>query len=122
MADAPYNLNGKMREYFADVADIDAEDHSTNTCIRKGLEALGYSGSINKMLGDWARANYSGTAYSINTALRAFFAEDMVGEVGTHVNTLASQFFAGETPTPLYTWEANLTTWETEFRAWENIG
>lgn len=122
MAESQNSLNGRMREYFADVADVDAESYSTNTCIRLGLEKLGYTGSINKMLGDWARANFSGTAYSLNTALRAFFAEDMTGEVGSNINTLARQFFAGVGPGESVTWDKMLTSWDAEYRAWENIG
>ena len=44
------SFNGLLREYFSDVAGITSGSKSLNDSIRVGLQALGYSGSINNML------------------------------------------------------------------------
>ena len=50
------NNNTILKEFFADLAGTDATGKSFNTCLRLGLEAAGYSGSISTMLRAWANA------------------------------------------------------------------
>ncbi len=44
------SFNTIMREYFSDIAGITSGSKSLNDSIRVGLEALGFSGSLGKML------------------------------------------------------------------------
>jgi len=111
MAYTGNSFNGFIREYFADVAGVTGK--SLNDSIRLGLEELGYSGSLNKMLREWADAN-SATGTSINSALRGLMRE-MVGETGVSIPSMADEYF-GQT-----TWNTILTVWEDESRKWDYI-
>lgn len=113
MAFEGQSFNGFLREYFSDVAGITSKSKSLNDSVRAGLEKLGYSGSLNKMLRQWAD-DYSATGTSINSALRSLMAE-MVGETGVSIPSMAEEYF-GKT-----TWDTMLTVWEDEVRLWENI-
>jgi len=112
MAYSGNNFNGFLREYFSDVAGISSGSKSLNDSMRAGLETLGYSGSLNKMLREWADA-YSATGTSINSALRSLFAE-MQGESGTSIGSMMTEYAAT-------TWNTILTPWEDEVRLWNYI-
>lgn len=115
------SINGRLREYFADIAGIDHTVNSTNTCIRQGLEALGFSGSINKMLKDWA-IDVSGGNSSFNTASTRAFVSSLIGESSTSWNTAGREFFGGVlSPETANNWENLSVAWEDEDRLWENI-
>jgi len=105
------SFNGFIREYFADVAGVTGK--SLNDSIRLGLESLGYSGSLNKMLRSWADDN-SASGTSINSALKGLMSE-MVGETGVSIPSMADEYF-GKT-----TWNTILTVFEDEDRKWNFI-
>lgn len=104
------SFNGLIREYFADIAGVTGK--SLNTSIRLGLEALGYSGALTKMLRQWADDN-SAQGTSINSALRNLMAE-MDGEVGVSIGSMMEEYAS-------VNWNVNLTPWEDEDRKWDYI-
>jgi len=107
------SFNGLLREYFSDVAGITSGSKSLNDSIRLGLQALGYSGSINNMLTQWANSQ-GGAGTSINTALRTAFA-DMQGETGVSIGGMADEYLGN------INWNSILTKFEDEDRKWNFI-
>ena len=107
------SFNGLLREYFSDVAGITSGSKSLNDSIRLGLQALGYSGSINNMLKKWANSQ-GGAGTSINTALRKAFA-DMQGETGVSIGGMADEYLGN------INWNSILTKFEDEDRKWNFI-
>ena len=102
-----------MKEYFSDVAGITSGSKSLNDSIRSGLVALGYSGSLGKMLKEWANSQ-GGAGTSVNSALRAAFA-DMVGETVVSVGSMSDEYMGK------IKWESILTKFEDEDRKWNFI-
>ena len=80
------SFNTIMREYFSDVAGITSGSKSLNDSIRVGLEALGFSGSLGKMLKESANVE-GGAGTSVNSAVRGAYAH-MVGETGVSVGSM----------------------------------
>lgn len=111
----PNSFNGIIREYFADIADIDPASKSLNDCMRAGLEALGYSGSLNNMLKQWAKAT-AGAGVSINTAFRLALID--LGGTASSINTLVTEVMQDDS----LTWGGMTAKWEDESRVWESIG
>ena len=107
------SFNGLLREYFSDVAGITSGSKSLNDSVRLGLEALGYSGSINNMLKQWA-IEQGGAGTSINSGLKAAYL-DMQGEQGRSINTLSGEYFGN------INWNTILTKFEDEDRMWNFI-
>ena len=107
------SFNGLLREYFSDVAGITSGSKSLNDSIRLGLQALGYSGSINNMLKQWANSQ-GGAGTSINTVLRKAFA-DMQGETGASIGGMADEYLGN------INWNSILTKFEDEDRKWNFI-
>ena len=107
------SFNGLLREYFSDVAGITSGSKSLNDSIRLGLQALGYSGSINNMLKQWS-IEQGGAGTSINTALRTAFA-DMQGETGVSIGCMADEYLGN------INWNSILTKFEDEDRKWNFI-
>ena len=109
------NNNTILKEFFADIAGIDATGKSWNHCIRAGLEAKGYSGSISSMLRAWANATASTSNLSVNSALKLAFAT----AVGSSQSSLAGLTgdFVGESPN----WEDQAQAWSSEQRAWNTF-
>ena len=105
--------NTLIKEYFADMAGVSPQTLTFNTCIRKGLEAAGYTGSLNKMLRDWA-IDTAGAGTSINTAFRLALI-DLGGE-GYSINTLI-----GSALDNTETWATQAAKWEDEDRLWNYI-
>ena len=106
------SFNELIKEYFLDIAGLTTA-HSVNDAMRAGLESLGHSGSLNKMLCAWAN-DQAGTTVSINTALRSAFA-DMVGESSTGLESMAVEYFQ-----PI-NFDSILVKWEDEDRKWNFI-
>tara|TARA_R100000664_G_C2638412_1_gene64606 strand:+ start:27 stop:374 length:348 start_codon:yes stop_codon:yes gene_type:complete len=109
------NNNTILKEYFADLAGIDATGKSWNACLRAGLEAKGYSGSISSMLRAWANATASTSNLSVNSALKLAFAS-ATGATQASLAGLTGDF-VGETPN----WEDQLQAWNAEERKWNQI-
>ena len=109
------NNNTILKEYFADLAGVSSNDRSFNTCLRLGLEAAGYSGSLNSMLRAWGNATAGTSNLSVNQALKLAFAT----AVGSTQSSLAGLIgdFAGESPN----WEASFQSWNLEQRKWNLI-
>ena len=107
------SFNTIMREYFSDVAGITSGSKSLNDSIRVGLEALGFSGSLGKMLKEWANSQ-GGAGTSVNSALRTAFA-DMVGETGVSVGSMGEEYMGK------IKWDEILTKFEDEDRNWNFI-
>ena len=111
----PNHINQVIKEWFADAADIDVNSGSWNDVVRAGLEALGYSGQITRMLKEWA-IDHAGVGTSINTALRKA-AIDM-GGTGSHIQPLLRTALQDDS----LTWGNWAVKWEDEDRVWESIG
>jgi hypothetical protein len=107
------SFNSLLREYFSDVAGISSGSKSLNDSIRLGLEALGYSGSINNMLKQWS-IEQGGSGTSINSALKNAYL-DMQGEQGKSINTLSGEYFSN------INWNTILIKFEDEDRKWSLI-
>jgi hypothetical protein len=107
------SFNSIMREYFSDIAGIASGSKSLNDSVRAGLEELGYSGSLGKMLKEWANSQ-GGAGTSINSALRIAFA-DMEGETGVSINAMGDEYMGK------INWEGILTKFEDEDRKWNFI-
>ena len=104
--------NTILKEFFADLAGTDATGKSFNSCLRLGLEAEGYSGSINSMLRAWANATAGTSHLSVTSALKLAFATAQ----GSTQSSLAGLVgdFAGETPN----WSDQLQAWNAEGRTY----
>lgn len=113
--DMAISNNRILKEYFADLAGIDADGRSWNGCLRAGLEASGYSGSLNSMLRAWANATAGTSNASVNSALKLAFAS----AEGSTQSSLAGLVgdFAGENAN----WETASQAWEDEARKWNFI-
>ena len=107
--------NRILKEYFADLAGIDANTTSFNGCLRAGLEAAGYTGSISTALRAWANATAGTTNASVNSALKLAFAS-AIGSTQSSLSGLVGDF-AGDTAN----WEASLQAWNSESRKWNLI-
>ena len=103
--------NEQLKEYFCDIAGVNT-NRSFNDAMRKGLESLGFSGGLNKMLKAWAE-DQAGVSASITDAFRLAMA-DMVGETSTFIGDLAKEYTAT-------TWNTIHTKWEDEDRKWNYI-
>ena len=106
------NNNTILKEFFADLAGTDATGKSFNTCLRLGLEAAGYSGSISTMLRARANATAGTSNLSVNSALKLAFAT----AVGSTQSSLAGLVgdFAGESPN----WSDQLQSFAQEGRTY----
>jgi len=109
------NNNTILKEFFADMAGIDATGKSWNHCVRAGLEELGYSGSISSMLRAWANATAGTSNLSVNSALKLAFAT-AVGSTQASLSGLVGDF-TGESAQ----WEDQLQSWNQETRKWNLI-
>ncbi len=107
--------NRILKEYFADLAGVDANALSFNGCVRAGLEEAGYSGSISSMLRAWANATAGTSNASVNSALKLAFAS-AAGSTQSSLSGLVGDF-AGESAN----WESSLQAWEDEARKWNLI-
>jgi hypothetical protein len=107
--------NTILKEYFADLAGIDASTKSFNGCLRAGLEAAGYTGSLSTALRAWANATAGTTNASVNSALKLAFAS-AIGSTQSSLSGLVGDF-AGDTAN----WEASLQAWNSESRKWNLI-
>ena len=106
------NINDLWKEYWLDVAGTTTAK-SINDAMRAGLEALGFSGSLNKMFKAWA-VDQGGTSASITQALKLTFA-DMVGETTEGLTAMMPEYLIH------INWNAILTKWEDEDRQWAYI-
>ena len=107
--------NTILKEFFADLAGTDATGKSWNACVRAGLEAKGYTGSISSMLRAWANATAGTSNLSVNSALKLAFAS-ATGSTQSSFAGLVGDF-AGENAN----WETQAQAWESEQRAWETF-
>ena len=96
------HINSLLKEYWLDVAGSTTAK-SLNDAMRAGLTALGFSGSIGKML-----------KASISVALKNAMA-DMVGETVSDV-TAGLKEYMGQ-----INWNALLVKFEDEDRQWSYI-
>ncbi len=106
------NINELWKEYWLDVAGTSTAK-SVNDAMRAGLEALGFSGSLNKMLKAWA-VDQGGTSASITQAMKLTFA-DMVGETSEGLTAMMPEYLIHKD------WDAILTKFEDEDRMWDFI-
>ena len=106
------NINDLWKEYWLDVAGTSTAK-SVNDAMRAGLEALGYSGSLGKMLKSWA-VDQGGTSATINQAIKLAFA-DMVGETTEGLSAMMPEY------TIHNSWSSILTKFEDEDRKWNFI-
>jgi hypothetical protein len=110
-----FSNNTLLKEFFADLAGTDATGKSFNTCLRLGLEAAGYSGSINSMLRAWANATAGTSNQSVTSALKLAF-NTAAGSTQSSLSGLLGDF-TGESPN----WEAQAQSWNAEVRKWETF-
>ena len=106
------NINDLWKEYWLDVAGTSTAK-SVNDAMRAGLEALGYSGSLGKMLKAWA-VDQGGTSATINQAIKLTFA-DMVGETTEGLSAMMPEYMIHNS------WSTILTKFEDEDRKWNFI-
>ena len=106
------NINELWKEYWLDVAGTSTAK-SVNDAMRAGLEELGYSGSLNKMLKAWA-VEQGGTSATINQAIKLTFA-DMVGETTESTTAMMPEYLKH------ISFSTILTKWEDEDRMWDYI-
>tara|TARA_R100001510_G_C7648202_1_gene205513 strand:+ start:1409 stop:1756 length:348 start_codon:yes stop_codon:yes gene_type:complete len=104
--------NTILKEFFADLAGTDATGKSFNSCLRLGLEAEGYSGSINSMLRAWANATAGTSNLSVTSALKLAFAT-AVGSTQSSLAGLTGDF-VGESPN----WSDQLQSFAQEGRTY----
>ena len=83
------NLNEVWKEYWMDIAGTTTAK-SLNYAMRAGLEALGHSGGLNKMLKAWA-IDQGGTTASITHAMKLTFA-DMTGESSGGLTSMMPEY------------------------------
>ena len=106
------NINDLWKEYWLDVAGTSTAK-SVNDAMRAGLEELGFSGSLNKMLKAWA-VDQGGTSATITQAMKLTFA-DMVGETSEGLTAMMPEYLIHSD------WDAVLTKWEDEDRKYNFI-
>ena len=107
------HINSLLKEYWLDVAGSTTAK-SLNDAMRAGLTALGFSGSISKMLKAWANDQAGTSNASISVALKNAMA-DMVGETVYDV-TAGLKEYMGQ-----INWNALLIKFEDEDRQWSYI-
>jgi len=107
------HINSLLKEYWLDVAGT-TTSKSLNDAMRAGLTALGFSGSLNKMLKAWANDQAGTSNASISVALKNAMA-DMVGETVSDV-TAGLKEYVGR-----INWNALLVKFEDEDRQWSYI-
>jgi len=110
-----FSNNTLLKEFFADLAGTDATGKSFNTCLRLGLEAAGYSGSINSMLRAWANATAGTSNQSVTSALKLAF-NTAAGSTQSSLSGLIGDY-VGDTPN----WSDQLQAWNTEGRTYAEI-
>ena len=106
------NINELWKEYWLDVAGTSTAK-SVNDAMRAGLEELGFSGSLNKMLKAWAE-DQGGTSATITQAMKLTFA-DMVGETSEGLTAMMPEYLKH------ISFSTILTKWEDEDRQWDYI-
>jgi len=106
------NINDLWKEYWLDIAGTSTAK-SINDAMRAGLETLGFSGSLNKMLKAWA-VDQGGTSATITQAMKLTFA-DMVGETTEGLTAMMPEYLIHKN------FNAILTKFEDEDRQWSYI-
>ena len=106
------NINDLWKEYWLDVAGT-TTNKSLNDAMRAGVEALGFSGGLSKMLKAWA-IDQSGETASITQAMKGAMA-DMVGETTEGLTAMMPEYMIHNSFSTI------LTKFEDEDRMWNFI-
>ena len=115
---ANQSLNTLLKQFFADIRGVDPQSASFNDIVRLGLEDIGFTGSLNKMLKDWAK-DVADEGASLNTAFRLALID--MGGTSKSINSLIGEVMdTGAVGTGL-TWDIWGVKWDEEPRHWDAL-